>query len=541
MIRKLLITMICLIFIVPSSVFAESEHMGDSEALATETIEENNEEASKSETDETPIINKIPGETEAETAKTTVNQITDLTIKANSLSACTISWNVPKNTEVYIGIRVGYDFVRTKTNKKSYTLSDIPYGETVTFFVTTEPEKEVQRISINPSYERTPIKIEIYEPTYFITNETTDISKYKSSVHVITRDGTRVSNMQYEISSNEEIKTPGIYKGKVTFINAYERFPSMDFEIEIIPHKAKTYCFDYFQTHKCLNLCIFSPHNDFDKVQIEASENENFSNALKKTVKKNKKNEVTWASIYNTKPNTHYYVRTRVIKEYKGNNLYSNWDNAEAYTKKRPPKYYRSQKDVRKILAKTKKNRSFTYVFNGRYSTKAIENLIEKTRKDFKQYVGRYHIKIKNQGQKTVVRFTYDRINGKKYRRLTKEINKIAKKANKKKTKRAKIKYINKAICKKCKYDYAALKRNKKQNSNTHTAYGCLVRGKAVCTGYAEAFHLICVRCGIKDKYVKSEHHIWNKVRLGRKWYHVDTCWNDTTHTTKYLIKKLHK
>jgi len=38
-----------------------------------------------------------------------------------------------------------------------------------------------------------------------------------------------------------------------------------------------------------------------------------------------------------------------------------------------------------------------------------------------------------------------------------------------------------------------------------------------------------------------GKNHIWNKVKVGKKWLHVDVTWNDCTHSTKYLLKSSHK
>ncbi len=63
-----------------------------------------------------------------------------------------------------------------------------------------------------------------------------------------------------------------------------------------------------------------------------------------------------------------------------------------------------------------------------------------------------------------------------------------------------------------------------------YTAYGALVRGEAVCEGYARAMQLLLYEYGINSTLVTGfagEPHMWNLVSLSDKWYHLDLTWND--------------
>ena len=59
------------------------------------------------------------------------------------------------------------------------------------------------------------------------------------------------------------------------------------------------------------------------------------------------------------------------------------------------------------------------------------------------------------------------------------------------------------------------------------TAYGCIVNGKAVCSGYAEAFLQTARACGLEARHVRNSDHEWNLVKLDGDWYHVDVTWED--------------
>lgn len=63
----------------------------------------------------------------------------------------------------------------------------------------------------------------------------------------------------------------------------------------------------------------------------------------------------------------------------------------------------------------------------------------------------------------------------------------------------------------------------------SHTAYGALVNGIAVCQGYAMAYMYLLDRLGIENYYCSSEdlNHAWNIVYVDGVAYHVDVTWDD--------------
>lgn len=71
--------------------------------------------------------------------------------------------------------------------------------------------------------------------------------------------------------------------------------------------------------------------------------------------------------------------------------------------------------------------------------------------------------------------------------------------------------------------------------TNTDSDYereadGPLVYGKAVCEGYSKAFMYHAQSLGFECVCVSgtaNEPHMWNKVKLGGKWYNVDATWDD--------------
>ncbi|MEH2932148.1 transglutaminase-like domain-containing protein [Candidatus Ventrimonas sp. KK005] len=64
------------------------------------------------------------------------------------------------------------------------------------------------------------------------------------------------------------------------------------------------------------------------------------------------------------------------------------------------------------------------------------------------------------------------------------------------------------------------------------TAYDCLMGGRAVCIGYADAYYHLCKRAGLSCRLItgvssQGESHAWNGVFLDGAWYYFDLTWED--------------
>lgn len=93
-----------------------------------------------------------------------------------------------------------------------------------------------------------------------------------------------------------------------------------------------------------------------------------------------------------------------------------------------------------------------------------------------------------------------------------------------------KMLFVHDYICEHCSYDFNAL--HEEENGLWHTAYGALVQGKAVCSGYAEAFQYIMQLLGIEGGVCsgysyRGGSHAWNYVVLDGKTYWIDATWDD--------------
>lgn len=108
------------------------------------------------------------------------------------------------------------------------------------------------------------------------------------------------------------------------------------------------------------------------------------------------------------------------------------------------------------------------------------------------------------------------------------------------------IKKIHDYIIKNVTYDEEYEQSNIITESNKAT--GALINKKALCSGYSDAFALFMDKINIPNFEITSEEHEWNAIYFNRKWYHVDTTWDDDEinafNTTNFFIintKELHQ
>lgn len=108
---------------------------------------------------------------------------------------------------------------------------------------------------------------------------------------------------------------------------------------------------------------------------------------------------------------------------------------------------------------------------------------------------------------------------------------------------------INKYLCDTIVYDEDAL-ANAEENdfmyvdasfNDSFTAYGALINGKCVCSGYAAAFKLLCDTAGLDSIVVTGIldgglSHAWNKINLDGEWQIVDVTNNDTEYIGNALL-----
>lgn len=134
--------------------------------------------------------------------------------------------------------------------------------------------------------------------------------------------------------------------------------------------------------------------------------------------------------------------------------------------------------------------------------------------------VERYSLKISSDG--TISKFTFD-VKYRESKAQTQKVNKMVASALKslklsKSSNYTKVKKIHDYIVNRVQYD---------QKYSKYTAYNAMVNKKAVCQGYALLFYKMAIEAGVPCRVVTSDTHAWNIVKMGKKWYHVDTTWDD--------------
>lgn len=89
-------------------------------------------------------------------------------------------------------------------------------------------------------------------------------------------------------------------------------------------------------------------------------------------------------------------------------------------------------------------------------------------------------------------------------------------------------------------YDYDSYNHYRATGQVTesaHSAYGALIKHKAVCQGYAVLLYRMCLTAGVDCRVISGtgngEAHAWDIVRLGSFYYNVDSTWDSSAATVR--------
>lgn len=89
-----------------------------------------------------------------------------------------------------------------------------------------------------------------------------------------------------------------------------------------------------------------------------------------------------------------------------------------------------------------------------------------------------------------------------------------------------------------CVYDTAAANSSDSSHWEAYTICGTLLRGKAVCEGYARTMQILLsyadMECRLINGQAGGTVHMWNLVRVDGEWYHLDPTWNDDNVVVRY-------
>jgi hypothetical protein len=91
--------------------------------------------------------------------------------------------------------------------------------------------------------------------------------------------------------------------------------------------------------------------------------------------------------------------------------------------------------------------------------------------------------------------------------------------------------YMNNHEKVKAVHDYIVLNSKYDENKIYFSDYDLLTEGTSVCNGYALLTYNMLTKLNIPVKLISGlglgESHIWNMVKLGDYWFHLDTTWDD--------------
>ena len=94
-------------------------------------------------------------------------------------------------------------------------------------------------------------------------------------------------------------------------------------------------------------------------------------------------------------------------------------------------------------------------------------------------------------------------------------------------TNEEKIKNIHDFIINNTEYDQLKTENIHDTTYKSNTAYGVLLQGYGICSGYSDTMAIFLNRLGITNYKISNDTHIWNLVYINGIWRHLDATWDD--------------
>lgn len=94
-------------------------------------------------------------------------------------------------------------------------------------------------------------------------------------------------------------------------------------------------------------------------------------------------------------------------------------------------------------------------------------------------------------------------------------------------TNEEKIKTIHDNIINNTEYDTLKTKNIQDNTYKSNTAYGVLIQGYGICSGYSDAMAIFLNALNIENYKISNSTHIWNLVHINGVWVHLDATWDD--------------
>lgn len=122
---------------------------------------------------------------------------------------------------------------------------------------------------------------------------------------------------------------------------------------------------------------------------------------------------------------------------------------------------------------------------------------------------------------------------------LNDKVGKVIKsKINKKMSDKKRIEVIHDYIINNGKYATDKM-RKKNPDKSYNKANDILIDHVGLCSAYADAMAIFLYEFGIDNYKIASTNHVWNLVKVNKKWLHLDLTWDDPI--TKTGVQKLEK
>ena len=90
-----------------------------------------------------------------------------------------------------------------------------------------------------------------------------------------------------------------------------------------------------------------------------------------------------------------------------------------------------------------------------------------------------------------------------------------------------KIKAIHDFIINNTEYDKLKSTNINDETYKSNTAYGVLIQGYGICSGYSDTMAIFLNALDIKNYKISNNMHIWNLVYINGLWKHLDATWDD--------------
>ena len=94
-------------------------------------------------------------------------------------------------------------------------------------------------------------------------------------------------------------------------------------------------------------------------------------------------------------------------------------------------------------------------------------------------------------------------------------------------TNEEKVKIIHDYIIDNTTYDTLKTENIHDDTYKSNTAYGVLIQGYGICSGYSDAISIFLNKLNIKNYKISNDTHIWKLVYLNGVWSHLDATWDD--------------